>query len=203
MMSCAIGRRARLGIDLLEHVLEDGLLVAEELAGLAIDLPQDAGLADREEILLGTDVDEHLLEDLVEVERLAGRVLVVPRERAVADAQRHRRRGVERGVRGLVAAARRHPRLGLRDAPVGEIEIGIVAAGDPRVAAGARHVGDRAPRVAAGLAGARDGVELPQLLAGLRVVGADDAAIVLAGSDRSRADPGSPCRWRRSGRSNS
>ena len=72
----------------------------------------------------------------------------------------------------------RHPRLGLRDAPVGEVEIGIVAAGDPGVAAGARHVGQRAPGIAAGLAGARDGVELPQLLAGLGVVGADEAALL-------------------------
>ena len=168
----------RLRIDLLEHVLKDGVLVAEELAGLAIDLPQHAGLADGEEVLLGADVDQHLLEHFVEIERLAGHVLDVPRQRAVLDAQRHRRRGVERRVRGLVAAAGRHPRLRLRDAPVGEIEIGIVAAGDPGVAAGARDVGHGAPGVAAGLAGARDGVELPQLLAGLGVVGADVAAIL-------------------------
>ena len=77
----AIGRRALLRIDLLEDVLEHGLLVAEELAGLALDLPQDAGLADREEILLRTDVDQHPLEHLVEVERFTGRVLVVPRQR--------------------------------------------------------------------------------------------------------------------------
>ena len=99
---------------------------------------------------------------------------------AIFDAQRDGRRGVERRVATLLPRLDRHPRLGLRDAPVGEIEIGIVAAGDPGVAAGAHAIGHRAPRIAAGLAGARDGVELPQLLAGVRVVGADVAALLLA-----------------------
>ena len=104
------------------------------------------------------------------------------------DAQRDGRRGIEGRVGRLVAAAGRHPRFGLRDAPIREIEIGIVAAGDPGVAAGAQHIGHRAPGVAAGLAGARDGVELPQLLAGVRVVGADVAALLR----RKRSHPCSP-----------
>ena len=150
--------------------------------------------------LLVADVDEHALEHLVEVERLAGNVLEVPRQLAVVDVERDGRRRVERRVEDRGAAAGRHPRLGLRDAPVGEIQIGIVAAGDPRLAALAEGVGQLAPRVAAGLAGVRDRVELPGELAGVRVVGADEAAVGTV-ARRSPAAPGSPCRARRSDRS--
>ena len=48
----------------------------------AIVLPEDAGLADREDELLGAEVDEHALEHLVEIERFAGHVLEEPCERA-------------------------------------------------------------------------------------------------------------------------
>src|SRR4029434_7180888 len=81
-------------------------------------------------------------------------------------------------VEGVHAAAHRHPRLRLRRAPVGEIEIGIVAAGDPRFAAGAEQVRQAAPRIAAGFADAGDREESPQLLAGLGVVGADEALLL-------------------------
>ena len=47
-------------------------------AALAIELPQNAGLADREQRLLAADVDQHALVHFVEVERFAGRVLEVP-----------------------------------------------------------------------------------------------------------------------------
>ena len=92
MMSARYGRHAGLRIDAIEDVLEDRFLVAEVLAGPAIELPQDAGLADREHELLIADVDEHALEDFVEVERFAGNVLVVPRQLAVVDVQRQRGR---------------------------------------------------------------------------------------------------------------
>src|SRR6185295_13544584 len=74
----AIGRRAALRIDRLEHVLEDRFLVAEERAVAPIELPENPRLADREDDFLIADVDEDALEHFVEVERLAGRVLVVP-----------------------------------------------------------------------------------------------------------------------------
>ena len=51
--------------------LEDGLRVSEEGARLAIDLPEDAVLADGEERSAAAGVDQDLLEALVEVERLA------------------------------------------------------------------------------------------------------------------------------------
>ena len=54
----------------------------------------------------GADVDQHPLEHFVEIERFAGHVLEVPHQLAVVEIERHRGRGVERRVRGLVAAAR-------------------------------------------------------------------------------------------------
>ena len=147
----AIGRLARLRIDPREDVLEDGFLEGEELAGLAVELPQDAGLADGEQQLLAAAVDQHALEHFVQVERFAGHVLEIPGQLAVVGIQRQRRAGEERLVARLGAAAGAHPGLGLRDAPVGQVELGIVAAGDPGVAAGAQQVRQRAPGVAARL----------------------------------------------------
>ena len=73
-------------------------------------------------------------------------------------------------------AARRHPRLRLRHAPVGQVEIRVVAARNPRLPALAEAVLDVAPRIAVAFAALGDGVELPDLLPRLRVVGADVAA---------------------------
>src|SRR4030095_15795135 len=74
-------------------------------------------------------------------------------------------------------AAHRHPRLRLRRTPVGEIEIRIVATGNPCLAAGAEQIREAAPCFA-GLAFGGDRVESPELLAGLRVVGADEALLL-------------------------
>src|SRR6185295_4425112 len=70
------------------------------------------------------------------------------------------------------------PRLRLRDTPVHQVELGIVAAGDPRLAADAQVVGQLAPALGPGLGAPPHGIELPQLLAGRRVVAADPAAVV-------------------------
>src|SRR5579872_886813 len=68
-----------------------------------------------------------------------------------------------------------HPRLGLRDAPVRHVQIQIDAARDPGVATGAEQVRQLTPGVAARIGSLGDGVELPDQLSGLRVVGADEA----------------------------
>ena len=81
----AIRRLAGLRIELVPDVLEDRLLVPEVLAGLAIELPQHAVLADGEDQVLPAGIDEHAFEHDVEVERFAGRVLVVPRQLAGVD----------------------------------------------------------------------------------------------------------------------
>ncbi len=86
--------------------------------------------------LLRAVIDQDALEHLVQIERLARRMAVIPFQLAGIGIQRHSGIGIERGaIPG--AAACPHPRLGLGRAPIGEIEIGIVGAGDPGLAAGA------------------------------------------------------------------
>src|SRR5438105_2279695 len=62
----SIGRHAGFRIDRIEDVLKDGFLVAEELAVGAIELPEDAGLPDREHELSGADIHQHAFVDFVE-----------------------------------------------------------------------------------------------------------------------------------------
>src|SRR5688572_854985 len=181
-----IARFARLGIELLPDVLEDRLLVSEILARLAIQLPQDAVLAGGEDEGLARGIDAHAFEYDVHVERFTRRVRVVPGELAGLHVERERAAGVERLFARVHAAADRHPRLGLRGAPVGQVEDRVVAAGDPRLAAGTMHGAERAPGLA-GFALGRDGVELPQLLAGGGVVGADEALLVRVGAAAAHA----------------
>jgi hypothetical protein len=119
-----------------EHVLEHSFFGRDELPVRAVELPQDADLADVERILPAVEIDEHALIDFVEVERFTRHVLEVPRELSGVGTQRERRAGVERAVGTARAAARLHPRLRLSDAPIGEIQIRIVRAGDPGIAAG-------------------------------------------------------------------
>ena len=107
--------------------------------------------------------------------------------------ERERAVGVERIAIG--AAHRARPGLGLRRRPIDQVRVRIVASRNPRIAAGA--VGQRqvAPGVAAGLTRPRDGGGAPQLAPRLRVVGRDEAHIVLvagaaghAGNDMALRD---------------
>ena len=82
--------------------------------------------------------------------------------------------------RVAVGAARQpRPRLGLRGRPVGEVRGRVVAARNPGVAPGPEHRRQVAPRVAARIARLRHGGRAPQLGAGLRVMGRDEAGAVL------------------------
>ena len=180
-----------LRIDAREDVLEDRFLKPEELVSLAVELPQDPGFADGKHQLLAAAVDQHALEDFIEIERFAWHMLEVPGELAVVRIERDRRAGEQRLVSRFGPAADAHPRLGLRDAPVCFVGIGIITAGDPRFAAGAHQVWKRAPRIAPGLISARDGVKFPKLFAGRRIIGADEAALA-AGTARIPSDPAPP-----------
>ena len=90
---------------------------------------------------------------------------------------RDRRVGVEAITFG--PAGERHPGLGLSGSPEGQVERRIVAAGDPHFAAGAILVRQVAPGVSAWIAGRRDGVEPPELFAGLGIVSAHEAFFFL------------------------
>ena len=119
-------------------------------------------------------------------------MLEVPSELPGVGPERQGRRGVERLVVAGRAAARLHPGFGLRHAPIGQIEIGIVAAGDPGIAACAQHVGKLAPGVAAGRAFAGRGIEAPEVLrSGLCVIAADEAGLVFS-SALYHSQPPSP-----------
>ena len=117
----SIGGCAGRGVDRLEDVLENRLLVPEELPGLPIEFPEDTWLANREHQLAAVEVDQHALENFVEVERLAWRVLEVPGERPVIRVERHGRTRIQRAVERGHAATCRHPGFGLRRSPVGEV----------------------------------------------------------------------------------
>src|SRR6185503_13541693 len=71
-----------------------------------------------------------------------------------------------------------HPGLGLGYSPIGQIQVEIDAARNPRVAARAEQVRQLAPGVAARIGALGDGVELPDQLSGLRVVGADETLLL-------------------------
>jgi hypothetical protein len=110
----------------------------EELAGAAVERPDDAGLADGQKRLARTsvylDVGEHLLKDMIEIPVIARQELVIPNDLAGIRIQRQRRIGIEDGA---VAGAAHD--LAMRDrpagAPVDQIQGGIVAARAPDRAA--------------------------------------------------------------------
>src|SRR5580704_16621302 len=105
-------------------------------------------------------------------------MIVVPLELPRIDIQRDSRIGKQsRAVPR--PAARAHPGLGLRRPPVRQIEVGIIAAGDPGFSAHPEHVRKAAPTIASELACLGNGVELPKQLTGSGVIGADEALFVL------------------------
>ncbi len=148
------------------------------LARLPVQLPEDPGLADREHGFLAAHVDEHALVHLVEIERFTGRMLVVPLQGAAVGIERERAARVQPAVERRIAAAGRHPRLRLRHAPIRDVELRIVAARDPGIAAGAEGVAHVAPGVAARPVAGGHRVEAPELVPILRVVGADEALLL-------------------------
>src|SRR5437870_1332515 len=105
-------------------------------------------------------------------------MLKVPDKFAVVGIQRHGRAGEQCLIARLSSAARPHPRLGLCDSPICFIEVRIVTASNPRLAAGAHQARNRAPGVTSQLSLARHSLKLPELLAGRRVVPADKAAVL-------------------------
>src|SRR5258706_4246093 len=85
-----VGAAAGRAIDIDKDILENGGDVIEKLAGGAVELPKNAFFARRQQGFLRTLVHQHFLEDLVEIEALIGRGLLVPFERAGFDVERNR-----------------------------------------------------------------------------------------------------------------
>src|SRR5690606_31758391 len=172
----AVHALAGVEVDLLEDVLEDRLPELDELTGLAVELPDEAVLADGHDGRTVVHVDEHAGVDVVQVESLARGVLVVPDDLAGLGPKSQRRRRVERVVLGGQPAAGRNPGLRLRDADVEEVSLGVVAAGDPGVAAAPQLERQVTPGVASRFARASDRVRTPQLFTVAGTVAGDEAA---------------------------
>ena len=164
-----------LGVD-IQDVLIAEIDRASELAGDAVELPENPQLAHREQRALAVVVDQDALERLVHVVRVAGDVLVVPLHLTGRGVERKRRVAVERvtGRAARVAVVR----LGLRRTPVDESGDRVIAPGHPGVASRAKQERQIAPGVAAALAGASDGRGSPEQPAGA-AVDADDVAGVV------------------------
>ena len=130
----------------------------DQLAILAVDL----------------DLDDRVLGDLVEVVGIVRRVLVAPLDLAVAWAER------QHACRPFVVAGavfRVPVRAGIADALIERVGVGVVGRGLPdRSAAVLPAVLAVLPGLVAGLAGARDGVGAPGLLAGVEIGAVDPAA---------------------------
>ena len=171
-----VGHFARLAVD-VDDVLIADIVRAEELTRLPVELPEDAELAHLEELLPAVHIDEERLEHLVHVVGFAGQVLVVPEQLAGIGVERQARVRVQRVAVG--AAYRAGPRLGLGGGPVDDVQLRVVAAGDPGVAAGPEAQGQIAPGVPARVFGARDRRGAPDLFAGRRIVAGDEADVVL------------------------
>ena len=135
--------------------------------------------AGRQEQLPAPTVDQHLLERFVQVERLAGDVLVVEGERTVLRPQRQGRVRVQHVVVDRESPAHRHPGLCLRHRPVEQAQFRVVAARNPGVAAAALHERQIAPGFAARFAGPGDGVRTPPFLARFRVVRRNEATLLV------------------------
>ncbi len=194
-----VDRLAGLQVDALQHVLAYGRPRPEELAGLAVQRVDDAGLAGgagqhlahfaRFQLridpghgaLVRRDlgVDQEPLEGVVEVPVVVD-VLVVPDDLAGVHVEGHRGRHVE-----VVLVVPRELILGRRGgdrgAVVDQAELRVVAGRvpgpdrDPLLARGV------SPGLAARLVGQGDGVGAPQLLAGEGVIGHDHAGVGAAG----------------------
>ena len=104
---------------------------------LRSNFQRDARLAGAERQFLIADVDQHALEDFVKIQRFARRMLEIPDQLAVFRVQGNGRVRVKRLVQERQLTAQEIPWLRLRDAPLREVEFGIIAARQPRFRAGA------------------------------------------------------------------
>ena len=122
---------------------------------------------------LAVDVDrgKHHLGDRIVVERIVRRELVVPLDLSGLGIKRQHRAGVEVVARpaGGIERAR------IADAPIDRVQFRIERAGDPGRSA-AKLPGIARPGIVAGLAGRRDGIGAPEMLAGLRIPAVDEVA---------------------------
>ncbi len=104
---------------------------------------------------------------------IVGAELKMPFQFAGVGVQGERRIGIEIGAFAL----RRVPvRAGIADAPIGQVEFGVVGSGDPDGRAAVTPGVAGGPGIVARFAGPGNGVEAPDLLSRLRVVSGHETA---------------------------
>src|SRR5262249_6736177 len=108
----------------------------------------------------------------VPVPHVVGGELVVPSDLARLRTDREDRRGVQVVALSLVAV----PGAGIARAPVDEVELRIVRAGNPRARASVQGRLAWLPRLVAFFAGAWNGIAPPELLAGRRIPAVEETA---------------------------
>ena len=179
------GLLAGLGIDRSDHVLRHRFLVPQPLAIGAVERFEDAELARGYHRLAGLAVDrkidEHPLVDVIEVPGVVFEMLVVPLQLPGVGIDGEGRVRVHRAVLGAGLGRQRpahlgDPRIGLAGAVIDEVLVGVIAPGNPRRGAEPALQRQSVPGVVIGVAGMGDGVDPPQLLAGLGVMAGDEAA---------------------------
>src|SRR5262245_17752943 len=149
-------RRKELSVGAVEHVQEAVAgHVHDHLALLAVH--RDLGL-------------DHF--PGVPVPHVVGGELVVPSDLARLRTDREDRRGVQVVALSLVAV----PGAGIARAPVDEVELRIVRAGNPRARASVQGRLAWLPRLVAFFAGAWNGIAPPELLAGRRIPAVEETA---------------------------
>src|SRR5439155_51531 len=167
------------GIEPLEHVLAHVGLAGDELdlAVGALELPEIAVARDVDEALHASPVapvvDDQRRRDFVPIPGVVRMILEVSLDLPGAGVEGDDRGG-EQIVAGTLIA---EPWAAVAGAPESQIGLGVIGTRDPdRRAAPLMMVAARGPGLAAGLTRGWHRIGLPELLAGLRIEGREEAA---------------------------
>src|SRR5438094_10399818 len=104
-------------------------------------------------------------------------MLKIPVEPSCVRIERHCRAREQTLISRLRTATDPQPGFCLCDTPVGLVQLRIVGARDPGIAACAQMIGESSPGIAAELSFTRDRLKFPYRLTGIRIPRADVAAL--------------------------
>ncbi len=171
-------RAAAFRINSLEHVLTHVWLAIDEVqtGGAALQEPQVAVAGDVHQTFDAAvptlEVEQDGRRDLIPIPGIIGVVLEVTFDLPSSDVDGDGGCRIQVVAWTLIA----HPGSAISDAPVSEVGVGIVIAGDPHRASAGFPLVALGPGFAAGLAGRGYGVSAPELFAGVGIEGRDEAA---------------------------
>ena len=160
-----------------KSILKDRFFEASELAGDSVVFPENAVFPDRIDQFLVTAVDQHPLKHFIEIKRFGRNMLEIPIELTTVRTHRDRGVGIKPDVIDGHMSRYRYPGFLLRSAPVGQLQVRVIRAGNPGFSAGPEEVVQTAPGIAAGLPHFGNGFKLPQECAVVGVVSTDVAVL--------------------------